>query len=236
MNNYGELEAYNLIEFWLSIPQSKREFIINYYKTSGAMFDFTEIYSGPIKYSAEHGPIHILELLIVGKDIEILNLCFTKFLEYNEENYCINSIWARERVVYYQELIDYLKSCNDRPELVKDLENAKQTNIYWKDYYFFMSTCIKEYYRYYYQKLISVDKFIECCNNIFRHVEDIIPNLKLRGLYPGRCLALEQMGIYLEKKKLYKECITLMIQGKNQGWTNDFERRITRCTNKLMKA
>ena len=107
------------------------------------MFDFTEVYSDPIKYSAEHGPIHILELLIVGKDIEILNLCFQKFLDYNSENYFINSIWAEKRIVYYDELIDYLKSCNDRGELIINLERKKQGNIYWKDYYFFLSTCVK---------------------------------------------------------------------------------------------
>ncbi|MGI8580975.1 MAG: hypothetical protein ACR2KX_02200 [Chitinophagaceae bacterium] len=233
MNNYGEIEAYNLIEFWESIPVSKKEIIINFYRNSGGMFDFREVYSGPIKYSVEHGPIYILDLLIVGNDIDILDLCFDKFLTYDEVNYFSNSIWAEKRVGYYEELIEYLKTCNDRQELVENLGRKSKANIYWKDYYFFLSTCVKEYYRYFHQRMMSDSKFINCCNRIFNHGAEIIPNLKLLDLFPVRSLSLEQMGVYLEKKKLFIECINLMERGKQEGWTNDFDKRVLRCKSKI---
>ncbi|MGI8582912.1 MAG: hypothetical protein ACR2KX_11970 [Chitinophagaceae bacterium] len=235
MTNQGEIEAYNLIDFWNTIPLSKKELIIEFYRNSGAMFDFTEIYSGPIKYSSDYGPIHILELLIGVNDIEILDLCFDKFLTYNERNYYNNSIWSDKRIGYYEKLIDFLKQENDRQQLVETLEKNRIANIYWKDYYSFLSSCVKGYYRYYYQRLILDNKFIYCCNKIFNNSTQIIANLKLLDLFPSKSLAFEQMGIYLEKKKCFNECINLMEIGKQEGWTNNFDKRILRCKRKIEK-
>lgn len=55
------------------------------------------------------------------------------------------------------------------------------------------------------------------------------------GFFPSHS-GYEQLAIILEKQKDFEEAIKIAKQAQDQGWAGDWQKRIDRCTKKLIKS
>lgn len=115
---------------------------------------------------------------------------------------------------------------------VKQYSKSTTSEWYWVDLHFFLLIYNKNVYKHYLHKECDETRFMQSYNIEHTNINSIIDTLKAKGLFPVRNPIIEQYLIYLEKRKKFKEVISLAEWYKEQGWTNDFEKRIKRCEKK----
>ncbi len=83
----------------------------------------------------------------------------------------------------------------------------------------------------------ALNKSINACEKQI-HISPQVAE-RMKSEYPNSNLpshvGYKQLSIILEKQKNYAEAIRLLKQARDQGWKGDWEERIVRCENKLLK-
>lgn len=241
----GLLSTHNLWSFWDNISKKGQEDIIGYYEAHPSMWDYKTLFYGEHNGSLEHGSIYCMDLLLVTDDLTLCDYFFSKFMEYNPDNYLKSSIWGESWRAQIDKIIESSKRVLLRRTDVIEIKCLKErifrfsslsiNDIYWKDTHFFLQNYSKKVYRHYLNDRCSIERFTMAFNIDFNNLDNIQTSVfKLLQTNFGNGL-LEQYLIHLEKQKEYKKCIDLIAKVKNRGWTNDFEKRLNRCISKLEK-
>ena len=234
-NRTGDLFTHNLWAFWESIPSANRELILQEFKSGAYLWDYNSLFEGfENEGSNEHGDIHILDILLNTTDLELCDLFYKKFLTYKSEEYLRYSFWGAKWEARVSKMKDWA-ILNNRIEIIKRFEALTPDKIYWKDAHFFISNYSKRVYKLYLDGICDIQRFldavmfeIENCGNIHSSVMQI-------DLTNFSNPVFEQYLIYLEKNKEYQKCIDLINSKCVSKWTNDFSKRLLRCSKKLGK-
>jgi len=91
--NHGLLGTYNLWQFWNRLPNNIKVEILKHYEESPLMWDYKTLFAGQYECNDEKGAISILNLLLLFNDLELCDLLFLKFLEYDIVNYGKEIYW-----------------------------------------------------------------------------------------------------------------------------------------------
>lgn len=103
------------------------------------------------------------------------------------------------------------------------------------DYHFDCYERIKFYYRWRDEHEGALNSAILACKEQIAIAHDAVPVcLKRFGALP-RHTGYEQLAIIYEKQGQLKGAIEICEQGRAQGWSNDFEKRLVRLNNKISK-
>jgi hypothetical protein len=220
------------------------------------MFDYKTIFKGEFRgHNINNGPIYLMDLLLMHtpfkiQDIKYLDYFFSKFIEYSPTNYISNSRWGNSWNVQKRNKIEILKSIikdckegrvefynyNIHLSALERCENMNPEDVYWKDSYFFITNYSKLVYKAYLNGQCDINRFIKVAHFNLNNIEiqkSAITNV-IGWDTRMRTPIIEQYLIYLEKQKMYKECIEVITQVKDKGWSNDFEKRLNRCLNKIL--
>ena len=241
----GLLKTHNLWSFWDDIPKKSQEDIIGYYETHPSFWDYKTLFYGEHGGSPEHGSIYCMDLLFVTDDLTLCDYFFSKFIEYNPDNYLKSSIWGESWRAQIDKIIESLKrvllnrtdetEIEDLTERILRFSSLSINDIYWIDTHFFLQNYSKKVYRHYLNDRCSIERFTKAFNIDFYNLDNIQSSFYKLLQSNCRNALLEQYLIHLEKQKEYKKCIDLIAKVNNRGWTNDFEKRLNRCISKLEK-
>lgn len=190
----GVLRQYDLWEFWNNLPPEIKYKILNYFEETPLMFDYKDLFQGKIRMLPHTTPIRILNLLLVSTDLEMCDLFFEKFKDYN---------------------------------------NLIKNEWYWVDLHFFLLNYSKRVYSLFLEKECNENRFLNSYKIEHHNIIFIKKNLLNKNMFPVRNPLLEQFLIYLEKQKDYKKVIELASYYNEQGWTNNFNKRLLRCSKKI---
>ncbi|MEI6489706.1 MAG: hypothetical protein WCP52_12130 [Bacteroidota bacterium] len=243
----GSLEHYNLWEFWDSLSDDNQNGILNYFESTPLMFDYKTIFKGDIGSDNDHGAISEIDTLLVVNDLELADSCFTQFEKYNEGNYNKNSKWGNnweKNQKYYIEIWkDIVK--NSEPDKLIDNKIELEKNqtltigdVYWSNAHFFIHKYSTIAYKNYLNGNCDINRFKLSFLFSYKNIDRIKEGItKIYGWEKSpKNGIIEQYLIYLEKQKDYKNCIEIILQLKDKGWRNDFEKRLNRCINKLIQS
>jgi len=247
-NRAGEFEFYNLWHFWDSISTDNQNEILYYFENTPLMWDYKSLFKSQANSWGRlwHGDIYSLSKLLVIDDLEFADQCFLKFTEYKESNYHEASKWGmgweegkNQDIMIWERIVSNSES-SDLPRQSKVLEARKKvliTDVYWLNAYFFVQEYSSIVYKHFLKGNCDIDRFKQaflfCYNNIVRIQEAFMKDDRWDKL-PGSKI-IEQYLIYLEKQHDYISCIEIILSIKDNGWNNDFEKRLSRCYIKLNK-
>jgi hypothetical protein len=118
------------------------------------------------------------------------------------------------------------------------LKKAEEVAFDPLDFHFTYQQMIQVYYRVREIEPKALDNAIEACKKQIQISSQVSERMK--GEYPGLRLpshiGYKQLAIILEKQKNYAEVIRLLNQAQVQGWKGDWEDRIARCEQKILKS
>ena len=121
-------------------------------------------------------------------------------------------------------------------EFMKQIPKNLETNGFWTDFHFFLSNYSKRVYRLFLDNQCDESRFVASFIIEFQNIDKIIQSLKANDLFPVRNLIIDQYLIFLEKSKDFKSAVEIISKVRDQGWTNDFNKRLNRCNMKLKQA
>lgn len=239
----GLLRLYELHDFWEKLDDRHRKNIIEKFKENLGFWDYRTLFNGEQSPDITRGAITILDMLLNNDDLELCDIVYNKFCEYSNTNYLIKSWgsgWDNEFArlkEFYKDLMEIREG--ERHESVKDRWNfylhLNPAEVFWKDTHFFLSNYAQRVYKNYLKSNCSIDRFYTAFEFEYNNHTSIISSIrKLLDINISFGVG-EQYLIYLEKNKKYDECISFANSFKEQGWRNDFEKRIDRCTKKSNK-
>jgi hypothetical protein len=253
----GELEYYNLWSFWDGISKSQQNQIIDDFEIMPSMWDYKVLFKGYLENChVSRGPIDALSNLMPNArndksiDIQHIDYFFSKFKEYNPNNYIQNSRWGSEWENTLKGIIELMieskktddeddyQSSFDKQKFIERLKITTHEDAYWCSSYFFVMEYSKLVYKCYLNGRCNIDRFLSAVDFTLVNLDNLklavtkILDLGTETLHNG---VIEQYLIYLEKQKMYIECRDIIIQLKDKGWNNDFDKRLTRCLKKINK-
>ena len=106
------------------------------------------------------------------------------------------------------------------------------------DIHFFFGAIITIEYRRREEDVMALDKAIKACKDQIAISSKAKSKFKKSSIMPDFLPShqgYKQLSIILEKQKKYKDVISLCEKASKQGWGGDWENRIARCTQKLLK-
>jgi hypothetical protein len=178
-------------------------------------------------------------------DADICNLFYSKFTLYNVNDYSEKAEWGNKWVLMRKKYVEWDQDALKR-RLQTDPDNSLNffynslwhktiTDLYWLDCYFFLGAYSSKVYKLYLDGKVGIDLLEKAVNFSLANHKEFIIGVKnsldtIVGSYP-----INQYSIYLEKHKLYNECLDLMDTATLQGWGNDFESRKERVMRKKSK-
>lgn len=128
---------------------------------------------------------------------------------------------------------DDLEICDLFFAKVNECSNQNNNEWYWVDLHFFLLNYSKRVYSLYLKGNCNEERFLNSYNIEQSNINSIAQSLKNKNIFPVSNPIIEQYLIYLEKRKEYEKVIELAAHYNNQGWTNDFDKRLLRCKKKL---
>ncbi len=117
----------------------------------------------------------------------------------------------------------------------QDYTHFKSNDWYWVDTHFFLLNYSGRVYKMYLNGICDEGRFLNSWNIENKNNKSIITSLEKKNLFPLRNPLLEQYLIYLEKRREFNKVIALCELYQEQGWKNDFNKRLMRCKKKLMQ-
>lgn len=244
----GTIKVYGLWDFWESIPIEKQNDILKVLKTEDLYSLYNELFNKD-EVQQNIGPIGVLRNLLVIFDIELCTLVFSKFITYSLESYTEKTEWndkwnkirnsMQERALYYDEFRlkkGLVVDENHSHVSTKNYLTRKTLiDLFWSDTFFFLNTYSKIVYKLFLDGKAGIDLLEKAVNFSLKNHKELYlgVNNSLEdnmGNYP-----IHQYLIYLEKQKLFDECLNLMDTATLIGWTNDFESRRERVMRKISK-
>lgn len=237
-NKNGDLYTHNLWSFWDSISVKNKEEIIEVFsKTiSTAMFwDYKTLFEGKEKKGdVLHGDIGTLTNLLCIDDIEYNDKVFSKFLEYKADKYLNYSFWGTNWHSELNRLKLLLK--NSDSNFFVDYNNITSEDVYWCDAHFFNMQYAKRVYKYYLNGICGIERFENAVKFEYENSENIHSAIQKIIRTNVRNSIFEQYLIYLEKQKMYSQCLELMQDSRIKKWNSDNNKRFERCKLKLSKS
>ncbi len=109
----------------------------------------------------------------------------------------------------------------------------KSNEWYWVDTHFFLLNYSGRVYKMYLKGICDEERFINSWSIENNNFDAIIMSLVNKNMFPVKNPILEQYLIYLEKKREYNKVIALCELYNEQGWKNDFNKRLLRCKKKV---
>lgn len=121
-------------------------------------------------------------------------------------------------------------------EFLKQIPKNLESNDFWIDFHFFLSNYSRRVYRLFLDNQCDESRFVASFNKEFQNIDKIIQSFKANDFFPFRNSIIEQYLIFLEKLKDFKSAVEVISKVRNQGWTNDFNKRLNRCNMKLKQS
>lgn len=240
MNKKGILESHSLWDVWNSISESNKEKILITLDERKAFWDYKSLFDGEITESSlKKGPIDTLTKLLVIDELEVTDILFKKFKDFNSENYDSLSSWGlnwenfRQDFIYRQkkraELLEIVPSYHGYDLLRPDL-------VYWQDSHFFITVYSKIVYKLFINGMCDESRFVEAFNFEFNNsviIHESIKSLNHSHFVNLKNSVFDQYLIFLEKKKDYKKCINLIESIEFSLWANNYSKRYDRAKSKI---